>query len=145
MRFSYLLVSAGIGLGAATYGASAEDVHLICRSPKETIRVDINIGGLEVSITWPGSSTELFKNGRSSIADGIAIGGVCKYNRHDYVNVREDSILFGEKRTNFTKECLNPYYTSSDHGMDRYNSQMTYVSETGGRIKFECSSPVRQF
>jgi len=86
MRVVHSIVCAALSIGIATFEARADDIHLMCRSAKQTIQVDVNVDGLELSIKWPNGDTELFKNGRSSVAEGNGFGGdPCSYTRTDYV------------------------------------------------------------
>jgi hypothetical protein len=143
MRFGYLLISASISLLAATFGAGAEPVHLVCDLVSETTKVlqdknkivllDIDEARGSLRMVYPSNGFEKeYANNRKTqtkIMDEIVPG--------------TDSLVFSSNNISYGQTLVTKsgYVGSENFSVDRNNG---LLKEDNGLL-WRCSKSERKF
>jgi hypothetical protein len=123
LRVAFALAA---GLAAACSAARAEEIHLDCARPNQSVAVDVDTNRLFVQMMWDEGVAEEYQNGDSYISGPSASGRTEKVT--SLVSVAEGAVIFGQDRT-----CIE----SGSNGTCRDKHSRNTLDTAAGVLKFD--------
>lgn len=91
---SCLWIALSLGQAVSLSSAAAEEIHLDCARPNQSVAVDVDTSRLFVQLMWGQGVAEEYQNGDSYISGPSASGQTHKVTYA--VSVAKDAIVFGQ-------------------------------------------------